>query len=490
MIDPADRFIRGYLLRPTVTSCAATKGWPALAFGPGQVLETHPRTDVQIRNDGSGVLALIGRAYDADSPQHDLSQIADALAEALRTGGRDGLIGYAAWLGGRFVVLVADGAGLLAVPDCAATLALHYRATPDGLHAASHWTLTAESAQAGPEAAAIEFMNSPEYVSSGGKYYPGLWTPYDGVRTLIANNALWFDPVTGVARQRRFYPSEALPARSALTAQAEFKARLAICCRLSLGARNALSLTGGDDSQATLTTYGSLGPALSQQLTAFTYIRPATPDRAQFDDVFAASRTALKAGVQHLVFAVEPVDYASDFHKWYAASFPRGARYPSLARAYYENLPADCTILISTVAEIGTVFYKERSVARPTPETLAAKFTPSAAKNSPALLATMTDYIAETNFQPERFSGIDWHDLFYWEHRNSKWASLWYAEVDMTGFAIVPYNDRRLIEIMLSLPVKEREDKVLQRCLTKSGGRNKAESQHSLRSPKPASSRC
>ena len=74
----------------------------------------------------------------------------------------------------------------------------------------------------------------------------------------------------------------------------------------------------------------------------------------------------------------------------------------------------------------------------------------------------MQEYRDVTAFDPAVFIDRDWHDMFYWEHRNSKWASLWYSEVDMTGFAIVPYNDRKLIEMMLSLPLEHRLSRTLQ----------------------------
>jgi len=350
---------------------------------------------------------------------------------------------------------------VIVVPDCAATLAFHYSVTPDGLCGSSHWALTAEAAGAGLDQAAVSFMSSPEYVAPGGKYYPGLWTPYEGVKTLFANNALWSSCVSRSAVQRRFYPFQRLPVRSSASIQAEFEARLTLCTELSIQGTAVFSLTGGGDSRTTLAA--CVHANICKDLTAFTYIRSESADKAQFDDVFAASRRARQAKVPHLVFPVEAVDFSSDFHKWYAASFPRGARYPSLARAYYEHLPHDCTVLISTVAEIGTVFYAERAEKNPVPAALAEKFTQSAARSSPELIATMSEYIEETGFTEDALYGFDWQDLFYWEHRNSKWGSLWYAEVDMTGFAIVPYNDRRLIELMLSLPIEERRAKVLQK---------------------------
>ncbi len=70
-------------------------------------------------------------------------------------------------------------------------------------------------------------------------------------------------------------------------------------------------------------------------------------------------------------------------------------------------------------------------------------------------------YIRATEFTNDRIGAYDYHDLFYWEHRNSKWASIWYSEIDLSHRVLLPFNSRALIELMLALPFPERRDKVL-----------------------------
>ena len=74
--------------------------------------------------------------------------------------------------------------------------------------------------------------------------------------------------------------------------------------------------------------------------------------------------------------------------------------------------------------------------------------------------------MAYTHFHADAFTNIHWCDLFYWEHRLTKWGGRFLQEVDLTGFAISPYNSRRIIETMLSVPYAARAAKTVQLQLT------------------------
>ena len=178
-------------------------------------------------------------------------------------------------------------------------------------------------------------------------------------------------------------------------------------------------------------------------------------------DLFQASERAYKAGIPHRVVDLKPLDATSSFHKMYSKSFRLGARFPSLAKAYYEDLPHDILSLVSTCSETGTVFYTERSNQNITPELLASKFSPSKIKDNPDVIKSFEEYIEHTMFTEEKLGGLDFYDVFYWEHRNAKWASLWYSEADLSHFTVVPFNQRTLIELMLSIPLEQRASKEL-----------------------------
>lgn len=333
----------------------------------------------------------------------------------------------------------------------------------------SHWTLGAEILGLHADADVAEFMNSPEYVSPGGKYYPALWGPCRGLRNVFPNCVATFELGSGTFTHKRFYPFTALETANPENVYPHFLDAMKQAVRLCSGSSTALSLTAGGDSRAVLAAAVLSGGPLDSSF-AFTYARFNDRNREAFDDVVGASKAAFIAGVRHLVLDLPPADFSCDFHRYYAKSFRIGARFPALARLYYENLPHEIAILIGTVAETGTVFYTKRDSSAPTPAILAEKFTSSAARLRPELLQAFEEYQAWTQLESDRLFNLDWHDLFYWEHRNAKWASVWYAEVDLTGFAIAPYNNRRLIELMLSLPEEHRRSRYLQQRIIAEAG--------------------
>jgi len=454
--EALNAFIRGYSVVPKDWKFHLP--WRQSPLGRHFCIYAHDKTEIVVVGGDNASVCFVGRAYDLDTAAATESCAKIALAKFLEHG-FDSALQYIAYLGGRFAVFIAEHDTLHAIPDCHATYAIYSLPLDDSYAFCSHWMLASEIANLSPSERVSEFMGHPSYVEPAGKYYPALWTPFEGVTCVFPNCRAAFDVTENHFIHQRFYPFEDLPIRSVASAYPEFSHLLARSVELAATGRVALSLTNGGDSRTVL---AALPRPYEQQTFSFTYGRMASLDNGAKTDILGGNAVAFRAGIPHRIFDLLQVDYGCGFHKIYSKSFANGARFPSLARLYYENLPHDCTIIISTVGETGTIFYKERSNLRPIPEVLASKFTTSKAQMLPEIIEAFHDYIIYTQFEYDKIFNYDWHDLFYWEHRNAKWASAWYAEVDMTGFAIAPYNSRRLIEVMLSVSPEDRRSRVLQ----------------------------
>jgi asparagine synthase (glutamine-hydrolysing) len=461
-------FVRGYALVHEAVPAEPTEGWRRTPLGDGYDLRSQSRTEVAAASCLGTAIVLIGRAFDLSDGVRDTHVIAQRILEKFE-GGFDAALRYASYLGGRHAIFLHTGGRIIAMPDCHATYAILASAGDHGVLFCSHWTLGADILDLPRNMEAAEFMNSPAYASPMGKYYPALWGPCLGLSHVFPNCFAVYDTASGTLSHQRFYPFAALEAQSPDAVYPQFVDLMRRSVALSSEPGAALSLTAGGDSRAVLAA-ATMSGGLPDDAFAFSYARFSDRHQGAIEDVLGASRAAFAARIRHLVLDLAPPDMACEFHQFYARSFRLGARYAALARLYYESLPHDITILISTVAETGTVFYKERDSDVPTPAALAAKFTTSAARSSPDLIRAFEDYQSWTQFDAGRIFNFDWHDLFYWEHRNAKWASVWYAEADLTGFAIVPYNNRRLIELMLSLPEEHRRSRYLQKRLIAQAG--------------------
>lgn len=433
--------------------------WQRVDTGATHCLYLEGKTEAQIEKRDQLTVALIGRAFDLDAAQDRPGDIPLEIIRRFHARGLHAALEYIAYLAGRFVVFLLEGNSVHVVPDCHATYSIYTGNLGDAPIFSSHWFLAAQVLGIEPSEKIREFMNSPDYVSPGGKYYPGTWTPYEGIRCVFPNcYGKWTS--SGTFEHRRFYPFEPLPKLSVAEASRRFSVLLGLSMRRIADSNSLISLTGGLDS---LTSLASLDHSCPPGFSSFTYIRSQSPDANQIDDVVVANRVSNAIDLLHRVIPVHPVDFGSDFHRIYQKSFRDGARYPALARSYYECLPRDRTVIISTCAETGTVFYRHRDGSPLRPELLAGKFAQSKISSDIRLRECMEEYIDYTDFTESRLLNFEWEDIFYWEHRNAKWASLWYGEVDLSGFAIVPYNHRGLIEAMLAVPRVSRERKEIQK---------------------------
>lgn len=65
------------------------------------------------------------------------------------------------------------------------------------------------------------------------------------------------------------------------------------------------------------------------------------------------------------------------------------------------------------------------------------------------------EYIETTAFGRD-FYNYEQHDMFYWEHRNSAWASLANQDHDILHDMTVIFNNRDVLKWLLSPPRKDR----------------------------------
>ena len=86
------------------------------------------------------------------------------------------------------------------------------------------------------------------------------------------------------------------------------------------------------------------------------------------------------------------------------------------------------------------------------------------------MLEAFDEYIDYTEFHLSKLYDFDFYDLYYWEHRNSKWANIWYQECDLSHKVILPFNCRLINELMLALSFEDRKSKYLLNRLIKDAG--------------------
>lgn len=463
-------FSRGYFLSSPGGSLPTPPAWRREVLGD-RVLAYDPDVPVVVRHNetGDASVVVIGYCFDPAAGYEDAHQSADGLLQALESErGLAAVDDVALWLGGRFVIFVHTPDELRVHVDAMASRACFWGDTAEGIVLSSHSELIARATGNPASERRAWILQHPEYDSKFGVSLPGLTTAHDAARHVYANCVL---RVRGRSvDHERVFPNVELRPLTVEDATEEFvrelRAQISMWFRVS--GKAAIALTSGMDSRALLAA--GLDQYQSHRATALTYHffeRDAPTTRA---DLLGANALALRAGLRHRILNIEQIKSGTPMQKLYTTTFTSFARFPGLARVFYENLSATETLTIGIGGGIGTVHHTNRDDPKITPEVLARRYTPSAIHKNPKLHAVMREYIEYTQFSHERISNFDFYDLFHWEHRLTNWGSLGYAEYDLGPIVALPFNSRRVLVPMLSLPLQERRDKAIYRRIMELSG--------------------
>lgn len=456
----SDEFSHGYLL----TNAARPQGcdgWREAAVGP-LTLHLHTKTAHALAGsaDEKTAIVLVGQPVDVEKGSIDAGSIAESCLSILESEGAEAAIRYVAYLGGRFVAFLLVQGQLIAVPDCHATQAAYWAISAGEVCIASHTALVGETLRLEPDHDAIELLTQLKTLKPRGtRYYPGVRTSVTGVRPIIANCLLTVDLDEVRALHLRFYPFSDIPAATSTQAafdrfESYFLAHVGLLAKFGT---TGISLTGGKDSRATLLAALASG---SQDIFSFTYYQYLNPSMGA-DDMYAANELAFRAGIRHRILKWAPQQRSQAFDAMFLRSWPDGGQARPVARSMYEELPHGFYELQSTIAETGTMFYPGRKEKNISATRLTALWQGTAVSQLSEFTREFEEYIQYSQFAADELRNINYHDAFYWEHRNTCWAANRYHEGDLGHRVLLPFNHRGLIETMLSLPTKERRSAVL-----------------------------
>ncbi|QGU08485.1 hypothetical protein COCCU_12930 [Corynebacterium occultum] len=464
----ANAFAQGWILTAESSPHPdlVPRKWETHSIG-SWIISHDPDLEFTQAKDQTGQIEvlILGHTTDSERRLRTSAKVAPALLKSLE-GSTDwaGLDRMVTWLGGRFIIVARRGVDLRVHVDAMATRSCYWSDQGGRLVLASHSALVAAACGTPSAKQAQWVLSHKNYVNPAGKCLPGMIAPHDGVKLVFAN--CFLEVKDGQATHRRFFdtPPEKLSIAEA-TERYLSELRFQMDAALDRRPRSVLALTSGSDSRAILAgSLDLLQDAGAEAMTYHFFERNADHSRK---DLLGANRLAELAELNHRVLNVPKHEAGSDpFWAMYRKTFPSWARFPSLARMYYESFSAEESVIIGIGGEVGTAFYRDRDYPAITPEVLASKFTQSEFQHDPRLIETMDEYMQYTQLSEANSAGHDLLDLFYWEHRMSSWAAYGYSEADFGPDVVLPLNSRRLLHAMLSLPYKDRLKRSVYRQLT------------------------
>lgn len=449
-------FARGFLLFPASSESSArlavgpyssiTKTWHHTFFGPCQIW-VDPRLNYATTRDNKFGVAVLGLCINPFDGAGSNQQVADGLYASLLAG-EERFYDHVDQLSGSFVILYRINDKVRILQDCAATKPVYFHVGLTGeLVVASHAALIGQTFGLKRDPRVTKVFGDAAYKSDPSRYLPGDITPFSGLKALSANTELLFD----ARAVRRFFPRGALAEREVgedLVEQiADFFRRQADLLAKS-GRPLMIATTAGRDSRLSLAAFAH---AESARLFSFHY--PRTGHLSE--DVETARALALALGRPLETYDLSEYGDA-DFGKAFSATNPVGI-WAAAALCYIREFPENAIHIRSTVSEIGRVFYAKRSTGKVSPDVLSSAYTVTKFGRSDFVVKSIAAFIKQSSFREDLFFNYNIFDMFYWEHRNSKWQNLLCQEAEMATDVFIPYNNRRLINLLLSVPERDRK---------------------------------
>ena len=336
---------------------------------------------------------------------------------------------------------------------------LFYALGPEGACFASHSQLLADALglERDPD---VDRLVGAWFYGIGIRHLPGLRTPFLGMRMLSANTRLRLPDLT----VERIFPRGPHPESDDLEATARIIGDV-FSASFDLLARKkplALSLSTGTDSRVSL----AASRAHRGSIHYFSYIS----DAAEEKDATGAHALCGLLGVEHTIYRV-PVDALGDLDDSelsavldHNAAYVRNPKPTERAKLHYllREFPKGMMEVKTPVSEIGRAIYCKKLGVDRLPQRLAPRHMSNLYKRNlfdrtslRFMDRAFEEYIETTGFGRD-FYNHEEPDMFYWEHRNSAWASLANQDHDVLHDMTVIFNNRDVLKWLLSPPRPDR----------------------------------
>lgn len=419
--------------------------WRKTFFGPFQVW-VDPLLNYETARDNTFGVSVMGLCINPFDGSSDNAAIARNLYTALSKGEND-FFDYLDQLSGSFVVFYRLNDKVRILQDCAATKPVYYvNRAGSGVIASSHSALLGQTLGMERDPRCDHVFQNESYKSDPSRYLPGDVTPFVGMRNLTANTALVMESGTA----RRFFPRSPLVPHEVNASLIDeistiFSSQASILAKTNRPL--FVAATAGRDSRVSIAAFSR---HKGTQLFSFHY--PANGHLTE--DVKTAK--VLAGIVKKKLNVYDLSSYKSpDFDVAFRMTSPVGV-WPAAALCYITEFPSNAIHIRSTISEIGRMFYGKRVSRRVSAEVLARAYTVTDFWSSDLVIGAMHGFIEQSSFDEKLFFNYDLYDMFYWEHRNSKWQNILCQEAEMASDVFIPFNNRRLIQLLLSVPPSAR----------------------------------
>lgn len=426
----------------------------------GFTLFTHPDKPAYTLCHADRVYFLIGHAYDPFTMIHDEMLLLDNLTKA-----NDIWEEISNWTG-IFCVGYTSRDFICFTSDAAGQQLIYYGRVNGHVFITSHSQLVGDLERLQPSPY-IRKLKNIRFFHALGYVLPGDLSPFEELRRAQCNFYTRIDrnTITPV----RFWPSVVCEHADIEEMAQIIHNNMELISEKWPNKRAAISVTGGMDSKTTLACTNGL----YDRFQYFSY----DSNKAEKVDCDAAHKICKALGLTHRVYSIPSSnEEVEDFDIWNELLYYNCGclGYPHAndvrKRAFFaQNNDFDIEIK-SWVDEIGRARYHKRFAKNRFPGKLTPRYASSIYKPffTERSLLRQTDavfqYFLNSYYSDRVFDKIPWWDLFYWEFEWNAGEGAFMTGQHVLSYDItVPFNNRRLLEMMLSEPLQKRIDDGIQK---------------------------
>lgn len=430
----------------------------------GYTIAVHSKQKLYVANQNSVGMALVGHAYNPVSANMEISEteIINRAIEIYVKSEQEFHEYFNQWTG-IFALFVIEDNAVRIYGDAAGMYTVFYGINKGYIYCASHTNLLGDICQ-------LEF---DEYINRliGYKFYPlfgkalpGDLTPYATFKRLIPNHYVNMEEEKWTAV--RFFPTKRnalldMPYDSIIESAADILSNSMDMIHKKWK-RPAVSLTGGCDSKTTL----ACANGKYDKYRYFSYIS----SDSEAVDAKAAEQICDVLSLSHSTYVIPEND--DEFRD--ICELKKIMEYNSgcigldndndvRKRAYFLKQDAFDVEVKSWVSEIVRGYYHKRFAKKHFPEKLTPRYATLLYKvffhNRKLVRDTdkVFDEFLSKYYPAWVFDLIPWYDLFFWEFRMSSWNGLVITGEQQIAYDItIPYNNRILLQLLLSTPIEKR----------------------------------
>ncbi len=460
-------FSRGYFI--TSDSSVNSEAYPFYSQWSEQKINNyniyiHKDQDFYIYTKDNVSFLMIGHAYNPFNEVYDENILLEQLSKVYFKNPSDIFECINEWTGIHCIFIFDKD--IIGVQDCAGIKALYYGSINDKICFTSHPQMAADIYGLSMDPF-IEKLVTNKFYNIGNRYLPGDLSPYPELKRIGANVYIKYKNEEQKFSVHRFYPTMPHPEFKTDEEYLEGikKAHYILNKNIELASKkwpnSAISLSGGTDSKTTLACANGL-------YDKFKYFSFQSKD-TEVTDSIAAHEICSKIGLKHDIYEIpaennEIEDYdelkAIIVHSY---GYVRGLAEREIRKHItLYKLNEFETEIKSWISEIVRVFF-ERKYGMKFPERLSPRhFSIFQTRYfaSPVLLhksdKIYKDYMKKFDLTDKKYN-FEHTDLYYWEVRMSSWGMMVTQSLDICHRITFPFNNRKLVELILSLPREKRK---------------------------------